>query len=233
MTQFSANAASYIIGQQFRSGLRLFWATATSLALHVGILAISAGDLGFRLSSSYLSGSRTQQQGQPAPLHVTLSSYRLVPAKTFPSQTGSPPYLQSVIKPLAPVIQDSEFGDGGLHPETPASPEEHPGALGLPVPTYFSSSEVSIQPQVITEVEFDTPELTILPGAGKAILVLYISETGGVDRIEIESTEVGNKLTRIALQQFAKAVFRPAMIEQTAVKSRLRIEVLFRPLLKR
>lgn len=98
----------------------------------------------------------------------------------------------------------------------------------IPVPTYFGADELSRKAQVTRDIRQDNPVLAKSAENGKAILVLFISETGRIDRVEIESSEVSETLIREVAREFNAAHFQPAQIDGNAVKSRMRIEVLIR-----
>jgi hypothetical protein len=104
---------------------------------------------------------------------------------------------------------------------------------GMPIDVYFEADKTSVRPAPLSEIDFDQPEFNLHSGNGKAVLVLYINESGRVDRVETEATgAISEALLQAMAKQFGKALFIPAQIDGQAVKSRMRIEILLRPLLK-
>lgn len=107
-------------------------------------------------------------------------------------------------------------------------------APGLPLQGYFDATEVTSRATVLSEIDFNLPELGQIGGSGKTMLMLYIDEAGLVDKVDIESTGgIDTELVNAVGRQFGKAVFQPASIDGVAVKSRMRVEMLLRPLLQR
>lgn len=104
----------------------------------------------------------------------------------------------------------------------------------MPLPEYFDAEEVTSRAAALDEIDFELPELSQIGGSGKAILMLYINETGLVDKVEVESTgDIDRELTNAVARQFGKTTFQPATIDNAPVKSRMRIEILLRPLMSR
>jgi hypothetical protein len=131
-------------------------------------------------------------------------------------------------------VQDNYQGDGGT-----AGEHEPQGPVvgispGLPLPEYFDAAEVTSRATILDEIDFDLPELSQIGGSGKTILTLYINETGRIDKVDIESTgNIDSELVNAVARQFGKAAFQPATIDDVAVKSRMRVEILLRPLMSR
>lgn len=121
----------------------------------------------------------------------------------------------------------------GSHPQLF---EEELPATGQSVPptdfaeAYYGIEKLSRRALVKRDIDQNQPALTKLAGQGAVILMLFINETGQVDRIEIESSEVPGALTQELAEEFRKVLFHPAQIDGNAVKSRMRIEVSIKPL---
>lgn len=212
---------------------RLATAACVSLVLHAGVLALQPG------KTPWATGPAGGQAGplgeSPAPLTVTLAPYRLQPAVIAMSATVEPQVrLLRQPQQSSPAIADSSHGDGGTAQAAEKQRKELATAPGLPVEEYFDADAVSIRPAIMADPEFDLPELGSIAGDGKALLTLYINEFGHVDKVEIESAGgIDTALVGAVARQFGNAIFEPARIDGAAVKSRLRIEILLRPLMTR
>lgn len=68
-------------------------------------------------------------------------------------------------------------------------------------------------------------EMKDIPGTGKAVIALWINERGGVDRVEMETSDLNSSFEKAVLDQFQAAHFQPAEREGVPVKSLMRIEV--------
>ncbi len=221
-----------LVAAQHAAWLRLAVAMTISLSIHAGALFTHPGDAHWsRVQNA--AEPRAQATGSAAPITVRLASYQLLPAvaMTTPVEPKSP--LSRPVMPSAPAIVATELGSGGftLDPaERHANPALPPG---LPLPNYYDANEVSLRPRVLDEPELETTELDNLGGAGKLHLILFINEVGRIDRVEIGDAAVNPGLAEALARQFGKIAFEPARIDDFPVKSRLRIEILVRPLLRR
>jgi hypothetical protein len=88
---------------------------------------------------------------------------------------------------------------------------------------------VSERARPAQDIDLEPPELLGVPGQGKLILVLWINESGTVDRVETASSQVADTTEKVIAEQFRRAVFSPAQLDGKAVKSRMKIEVVVRP----
>jgi outer membrane biosynthesis protein TonB len=92
---------------------------------------------------------------------------------------------------------------------------------------YTEPDALTARASPIDDISIPAPEVAGRHGSFKAKLVLYVDEGGTVMRIDIEQANLPADLEAAARAAFATARFRPGMIEQRAVKSKLRIEVGF------
>lgn len=157
--------------------------------------------------------------GAPVPLDV-----RLVPHPLTNPARGVPSELQSVIR----------SGGGGAEERADAAPmlAPSPRVPGIPVPRYLDPKELTRRARVLEDIEPSPDELEGRPGSGKIVLVLFISETGKVDRVELESSRLEEPFPSSLSRQFLAARFAPAERDGIPVKSRMRVEVVVRPLAK-
>lgn len=99
-------------------------------------------------------------------------------------------------------------------------------AKGLPGPRYLPVEELDRRPLIQTHVEPHFPALALAP-TGRVVLRLYVGEDGTVERIAVESGDPTGAFEAAARQAFGSARFLPGMKGGVAVRSLLRIEVLF------
>lgn len=211
---------------------RLAAAIAISIGLHAGVLALPPGGTGWRPADQ--SPSQGGSLTAAAPLSVRLAPFRLQPASTL-----APPPGQHVVHAappvrLSPAVADDGRHDDGLAGQGAGQQRERAATAGVPLQAYYDTEELTHPATMLEEVDFSLPELDSTAGAGKAILVLYINETGRVDRVEVEAAgELDPTLVNALVRQVGKALFQPAQIDGAPVRSRMRGEILLRPLMKR
>lgn len=95
---------------------------------------------------------------------------------------------------------------------------------------YFKGSELTQRPQPIESVELSYPALALLRDddrSGSIILRLLIAETGAVDHVLVESSDLPEVFQDETVLRFAQARFTPGQIDGVDVKSQMRIEVTF------
>jgi len=92
---------------------------------------------------------------------------------------------------------------------------------------YAEPDTLTARAAPIDDIPIPAPEVAGRHGSFKAKLVLYIEEDGTVMRIDVQESNLPAELEAVARGAFATAHFHPGMIEQRAVKSKLRIEVGF------
>jgi hypothetical protein len=76
-------------------------------------------------------------------------------------------------------------------------------------------------------VLLDYPENAPLVAKNHVVLRLLISETGVVDKIIVETTDVPGELENLARQAFAQAKFQPGLRGEIPVKSQMLVEITF------
>lgn len=214
--------------QKEQAGWRLISALGISVMLHAGLVAVRGGELTF--PGAHYDATERKANGAPAPLRVRLSARKLRLGHSAASDDFriSPPPDQ------APVVMTDMHGEGGATTEdNPAAERPQPQPrIGAPAPVYFSVTEVSRRPEPLAEIDPNPPGLENQSGSGKVVLDLYIGESGRMDRVDVESTTTGDALAAGIAEEFRQMRFQPAEIDGTPVKSRLRVEVLVRPLMR-
>lgn len=103
--------------------------------------------------------------------------------------------------------------------------------LAIPRAQYFGPLEVTERAVPLENpLARETAALRDFPGYGKLILVLYLSESGMVDDVELAGSDIGAPdVERQIIRQLGESRFMPARIEGIPVKSRIKIEVVIKP----
>lgn len=219
-----------IVSQKNR--YRLIRAVVISLALHICLLTLQPNKSGWT-SNLRPSLSSLKVAGKPAPVTVTLASYRLRPAIVINQEpTAHIPATLSP-KPVSNVTAVTGDDIGGFDKSADQIYRGNSLTLGLNINIYHEQTEVSRRAELLSEIDFDLPEVGNISGAGRFGLTMYINETGSVDRVVIDdSHDIDKALTSALSQQFSKGIFQPALIDGIAVKSRIKVEILVRPLMR-
>lgn len=156
------------------------------------------------------------------------------------SYTEKPEVLRAELRPVAELqmlpSRDTRDSEERITAPMEAPPaQEHsltdgtPAPLGIPLPHYYGPREVEVRARPVREIDLEPPEVRNFPGQGKLVLLLWINESGTVDRVDIDSSEVAEALRKIIVDQFRQAAFTPAQLDGKAVKSRMKIEVVVGP----
>ena len=90
--------------------------------------------------------------------------------------------------------------------------------------TFFDPALLNQQPRPLREPSFELL-MPILAREGQVQLVLYIDESGKIERVEIGSATMPPAAAERVAQIFAAIPFSPGRIDGTAVKTRVRITV--------
>ncbi len=120
---------------------------------------------------------------------------------------------------------DSAPAPGSRTGRTPASRTD----TKLPVPAddrYFTASELDHRPVPLMQVEPRYPG-DAAARLGRVVLELFIDQDGRVDKVVVVSGE--RPFDESALWAFGQARFSPGVRRGAPVKSRMLIEVLYRP----
>lgn len=96
-----------------------------------------------------------------------------------------------------------------------------------PAPAYLPSGELDPPPRLLTELDTSFPEIGNIAGAGRMIFILLIDETGQVDEALNEFSSLDQSFVAAVQATLNKMRFAPGIKNDTAVKSRVRIEMNF------
>jgi TonB family protein len=179
---------------------RLAGALAGSLALHAALLAALGA-----LPRDWAAGPG-ERWSRPLRVQMVASD---APAPVPPAVPAVPPSAP------APAPQNAAPGSG-----TAATPPL------LPPQKYYTALELDRRPQPLAPIEPVYPALALSP-VGRVTLALYISETGEVDRVEVEQADATGDFAASAREAFGRARFLPGVRDGAEVKSLMRIEVRF------
>ena len=180
-------------------------AVAAAVVLHVTLL------LGALHSTRSSGGGQMRVHAEGGALSVrTVVADQLPPSKA----QSSAPTSDLLASPPTVVSTDQPDSSAAAGPASEATEYTEPDAL-------------TARASPIDDISIPAPEVAGRHGSFKAKLVLYVDEGGTVMRIDIEESNLPADLEAAARAAFATARFRPGMIEQQAVKSKLRIEVGF------
>jgi len=96
----------------------------------------------------------------------------------------------------------------------------------LPAERYFAAHELDERPLILSHVEPAFPA-EAANSSGRVRLELLISATGAVEAVHILDAQPAGLFEEAAKDAFAEARFRPGMRSGSAVKSAIRLELLF------
>lgn len=120
------------------------------------------------------------------------------------------------------------------HPvEIPAAVTPPLEAFGLVVPgidsddDYFPRAMLTVVPTPMEPVLIAYPVIEQDSGRHSSELTLFIDETGRVARVRVDGNELPPAMEEAARNAFINARFRSGELDGRAVKSRIRIEVVF------
>lgn len=118
-----------------------------------------------------------------------------------------------------------EGSDAGTETEKAASNDAPPaGGLPLPEVIYYPTSQLSIGPKALTQVELDAPEIRYSTASGRVVLNLWINESGEVAKASMEITELPEPVTTAIVEAFRKLRFKPGELDGRVVGSVMKIE---------
>ncbi len=192
---------------------KLWSSLGLSAALHAGLLA-AVGDASLHTTAPAL------EQGATGALKVRLTADSV--------RTGKP---DAVIGSR----NDSAGGHGADREPQPPGGDSAASlgeiALGLPDEfrerDYLPRSVVSVPAQPSADIILPFPDDAPDSGTRRAILFLFIDDSGHVARVRVVDSQLSQALEEAAQAAFLQSRFRPAEKDGRAVKSLVRVEVTF------
>jgi hypothetical protein len=185
---------------------------ASALHIELRTMASPAIRSGSMDSGSIDSGSidSPKQNTPPSPTYVPASTAHFTAA----NQAISP---ANTVPPPSSATQSNSVD--------PSATQEN--SQSIDIPYYYSLKQLSKKPVVIHD-ETDSIQL-FLPGneTQTLILLLLINETGVIDSVEVEQSNLSTELINIITSEYGKKLrFAPGEIDGLAVKCQLKIQVL-------
>lgn len=182
-------------------------ALAASLLVHLLTLHLPVG------SGVFAAAAPGRQE--PAPLRVELGA-----------RSGQPPLQARPAARVAPALptRAEAIADQGRGVGVQGGAAPSGGIATIAEPYYFPQQELSRRARILQDIDPYLGGLRDIPGAGKAVVVLWISEQGRVDRAEAETSGLDEVFEQAILAEFRSARFIPGERAGIAVKSKMRIE---------
>lgn len=183
-----------------------------SAAFHVGMLGLPAGTL-------------DMQRGAHGDAMAGTRVLTVVPAMRLARTRVEE--LAALRPSRSPVARDS--GKAGTSAGSESGPGSDEKGLGVPGPHYYAPSEVSRHARVINDIPPLSAEMERAQDSGRMVLVLHISDRGGVDDVLVDQSDLVSPVASQLVARFRELHFHPAEIDGVAVNSRMKIEVILRP----
>lgn len=202
-------------------------ACAVSLLAHILALGIPAG----RMSPG---PGRTESTGRPGPWSVAPLTVELGPrALELPTRSAPAVDRMAAAASTASIVETQGTGKGNRGDEA-RIPDEFaalPAAtLGAPLSVhYYPPAELTRRARILRDVDPYLGSLKNAPGSGKAVIVLWINEHGGVDRVKAEDSTLPDAFEAEIVSQFRLARFAPAERDGVPAKSLMKVEVEISP----
>lgn len=191
----------------FKFDRRLLAALSLALAIHALLLAV------------WMKVGLAVHPSDPAAV-LTVYAMQSVPAET-------PRGLAAIESTLEHTIQDSRPRtpvDGGKLAARAAESE-----VGRSAVEFMPAAFLTQGPSVADAVDIFRPAGEREQSEVTVYLTLFIDEQGSLVRASAEDPEQYPAFAKAAIRAFSSATFTPGRIGQRAVKSSMRIEVVFEP----
>jgi len=101
------------------------------------------------------------------------------------------------------------------------------GTIHAVEPRYWAGKDLDVRPQVRTHVMPEYPKDLPAGVRGVVVLDVFVSATGGVDRVSVVRAKPVNRFEQSAVKAFSEARYAPAVRKGKRVPSRLRVEVTY------
>lgn len=157
--------------------------------------------------------------GKASALDVRLAAPSPAPTPPAPARAVPAP---AAVPPLPERAPDQA--------EAPSAPRRSRGLGVLPVPAaqYFTTDRLTKRPVPASEPDLAVSRKTARYVSGRAVFELWINELGGVEAVEIESTNLPENVWARAAASFMRMRFAPGEIDGRPVGVRMRVEVEYR-----
>ena len=196
-------------GRVFFDLLRVGISLALSLALHLLVLQWLA-----------FPGGQTNAVAQNQQIVLSFLNAELTQAlgtNHVPDIAGPPPEnLDRPVSPGPPVIPLREKPDETDLPQP-----------GIAVEMYYPRSALNHPPSLLQDVDLSTLAAIAGDDSKNVVLELFVSEQGTIDRIAFEPGTLDESVQEKLQELLLQLKFSSGEIDGMAVKSRIKIEVMF------
>jgi hypothetical protein len=214
---------------------------ALVIALHAALLAVPLRSARPQAAASAFIPLQVRMLGpDPAEPMTAVATAPAPAAESMTTVAATPaPAVEAVAlqaPPAAPATIAEEQPPVTVRAEAPSPPPDvsPPQPLfGLVVPgadsdgDYFPRGMLTLAPAALDVVVIDYPPIPDDRGHHVGELTLFIDETGRVVRVRVDDDALPAALGAAAKAAFLNARFRAGEADGRAVKSRIRIEVVF------
>jgi TonB family protein len=145
-------------------------------------------------------------------------------------QKGETPATRTDVPPVAPVAVSAALPP----PPPPYEPAARETRLSrgldlLPAPAapYFTTDRLTKQPLATSQPSLTVPRQTARYVSGRMMLRVWINELGGVDEVEVESSNLPETVYSLAVAAFRKLHFVPGEVDGRPVGVLMRIEIAY------
>jgi hypothetical protein len=223
--------------------LKLGWCLMAASALHVAVLAgvgaFSEGD-GPGLASRAGDAARAARAARPA-LAAKSGQLDRADAQAAPhwqwrlvSAQPTRPARSAEAAPAPALASDLAASQANANAARPMDPAPATEQLATTEAAGRSASDEYLPRQRLTRapraqqlIDIPFPPGVPTPGRYKAVLALYIDETGTVRRVKVADADLPGAYEEAARNAFQSASFVPGELKGRAVKSLIHIEVVF------
>lgn len=139
---------------------------------------------------------------------------------------------RSLSKPAPAAPGSSEIPAARPEPAAADGRRQTPSDLALlplPAALYLPARELTRRPQIVDAIDLDTPAFDAYSAPGKLSLRLFVNESGNVDAVAVDATDLPAAFAERARAEFSRARLKPGEKDGQKVKSQMRIEVSFDP----
>lgn len=167
----------------------------------------------------------TAHRSRPVQMRLVQAPAPHLVADTTPEQ---PADIRSV---MAQDVRAPQAGQpsppAALNTQAEASLADTPTDNQAPVEEYIPRPRLSTSPKNTTPVIVPFPPQFDGAGRFSAVLALYIDEDGTVRRVRVDESTLPRPMQDAAKQAFLQTHFKPGEVKGLAVKSLIRVEVVF------
>lgn len=209
-----------------RSRQMLLLCALASLGLHIALLVytqpLSAADTQDFGLQKVGRGLHLKLVFQSAPVLLPASD-ALVPEAGAEPTASAPLDTNAPALPVAAAYSEAMPAGGASEG---ADPSLSAGSL-LPLPEYIPSQYLTFVPKPLGPVEVPFPAAATDEVRVRILLSLFIDESGHVNQVSVDNAQAMTVLEDAAVSTFLTTRFKPGELAGRAVRSVLRVEVIF------